>query len=472
MTDYTYTGSIQTDDITVSGTYAITATGAAGGYGGDGAAGGLGAALIGDIYLAAGTVLEIITGGMGGSPLPGAGGGGGGGGSFVIETNNGTSAVDIVLAAAGGGGGGGGGSPSGGNGGSAQTSATGGNAYATTGGGGNLVIIDGGNGGGGGEDGGGRGGGGGGGVNGGGGGPPSSGYGVGVGGGGQSAGFGGGAAGSPSGGSGGYGGGGGGGSRSFGGGGGGGGGYAGGGGGYGGSGGFGGGGGGSYDEDLTGATFTLNVTTSNGDGDVTVSSTPICYLAGTHIVTPTGPAPVEALQIGDTVVTRFGGIRAIKWIGRQSFAPRFIAPDKFPVRITAGALSDQLPARDLFVSPGHSMLLGEILVLAKNLVNGITITQSQPTSEVAYFQLDLGTHDCVLAEGAWSETYADAPGLRAQFHNAAEFQALYPEIPPPEDLKLCAPRPEHGPRLEAALRPIAEIAAEARMNEPSHRRMG
>jgi len=37
-----------------------------------------------------------------------------------------------------------------------------------------------------------------------------------------------------------------------------------------------------------------------------------------------------------------------------------------------------------------------------------------------------------------------------------EFEALYPNDPLPEDLTLCAPRPESGPRLQAALRLIPE----------------
>jgi autotransporter passenger strand-loop-strand repeat protein len=187
----------------------------------------------------------------------------------------------------------------------------------------------------------------------------------------------------------------------------------------------------------------------------------LCYLHGTRIITPTGQAAVEDLRIGDAVVTRFGGIQSIKWLGRQAYAPRFIAnnPEKWPVCIHAGALGNGMPSRDLYVSPGHSMLLGETLVLASNLVNGITITQSPPERQVNYVQIELGRHDCVVAEGAWSETYADGPGLRAQFHNAAEYETLFPDEPPPEGLRLCAERPERGPKLAAALMPVVSRAA-------------
>jgi hypothetical protein len=189
----------------------------------------------------------------------------------------------------------------------------------------------------------------------------------------------------------------------------------------------------------------------------------LCFLRGTHVLTPTGTVCVEDLHIGDRVVTRFGGIQPVKWIGRQSFQSRFVEGnrDHLPVCIRAGALGEALPARDLYISPGHSMLVGGQLVLARNLVNGVTITQDWAPSEINYYQIELERHDCVIAEGAWSETYADGPGLRDQFHNADEFAALYPDQPPAAELMLCAPRPERGAKLDAALRPVIARAAEA-----------
>jgi len=188
---------------------------------------------------------------------------------------------------------------------------------------------------------------------------------------------------------------------------------------------------------------------------------PLCFLRGTNILTHTGEVCVEALNIGDLVVTRFNGMQPVKWIGRQSYAAHFVQKDqdKLPVRIGANALGNRFPLRDLYVSPGHSMLLGGSLVLARCLVNGITITQGPAPRQIDYFSVELEDHDCVAAQGAWSETYADAPGQRAQFHNAAEYFALYPDAPPPDELRLCVPRPESGPKLDAALRPVVARAA-------------
>jgi hypothetical protein len=218
---------------------------------------------------------------------------------------------------------------------------------------------------------------------------------------------------------------------------------------------------GDYDFNIAGA--TVGETGFNVSGDLLLTEAALCYLRGTKILTPIGEKPVEAFAIGDLVVTRFGGIRAVRWIGRQSYDVRFLRnnPDKFPVRIAAGALGANSPARDLFVSAGHSVLLGETLVLARALVNGVTITQPRAaaTPWLEYFQIELAGHDCVIAEGAFAETYADGPGLRAQFHNAAEYEALYPDAKPAEALLLCAKRPERGAELEAVLAPVVARAA-------------
>ncbi len=189
----------------------------------------------------------------------------------------------------------------------------------------------------------------------------------------------------------------------------------------------------------------------------------LCFLQGTRILTPTGEMPIEDLAVGDVVMTRFSGMQRIKWIGRQSHSAALARVDaaKRPVCIKAGALAEGVPARDLYVSPGHSMLVEGNLLLAGLLVNGVTVTQDWCPEVVEYYQIELEAHDCVVAEGAFAETYADCGAMRGQFGNAAEFHALYPGYRPPEEPGLCAPRPEKGARLEAALRHVLARVAKA-----------
>jgi autotransporter passenger strand-loop-strand repeat protein len=209
---------------------------------------------------------------------------------------------------------------------------------------------------------------------------------------------------------------------------------------------------------------SVTLTFADSSGKVIGSAT-VCYVEGTRILTPTGERLVEDIEIGDVVVTRFNGFKPVKWIGRQSYAADEIRGDRerMPIRIRANALADGLPARDLLVSPGHSMLVEGTLVLAKNLVNGITVTQETLPGRLEYYQFDVGTHDCVVAEGTWSETFADGEGLRESFHNVQDFYAMFPEHRPPEELvALCAPRPLKGAALSAVLQPVIARATAGR----------
>lgn len=210
--------------------------------------------------------------------------------------------------------------------------------------------------------------------------------------------------------------------------------------------------------DLTGS-FAADGFAINADAEGTRIA--ICYARGTRITTAHGERLIETLRIGDALPSRFGGMRRIKWIGRQTFTLAELQNNRalWPVRIAAGALGEGLPRRALTISPAHSMLLDGMLVLAKFLVNGVTITQPAPLADVAYYLIEFAAHDCVLAEGCWAESFADGPGLRAQFCNAAEFHSLYPTHETPATITLCAPRPESGPALEAALRPLAARSA-------------
>jgi uncharacterized protein len=151
----------------------------------------------------------------------------------------------------------------------------------------------------------------------------------------------------------------------------------------------------------------------------------VCFLRGTLILTERGEVAVENLVAGDRVATRFGGLRPIVWIGTQKFDGRFARGTAAPVRFRPGSLGVGLPHTDLFVSPGHAMLVGEVLAHAGALVNADTITQHDMDGPIEYFHLDLGSHDCVLANGAWAESYFEDRN-RDAFHNRADFHARFP----------------------------------------------
>jgi microcystin-dependent protein len=205
-----------------------------------------------------------------------------------------------------------------------------------------------------------------------------------------------------------------------------------------------------------------------GTGSVTVDITP-CYCPGTRIQTARGQKRIEKLKIGDEVMTQSGVARPIKWIGRRSYAGRFALGRKhiLPVCIKAGALEDNIPARDLWISPHHAMYLQGVLIEAKDLVNGVSIVQAESIDKVEYIHIELDTHDVIIAEGSLSETFIDDDS-RGVFHNAHEYPSLYPDVQQ-APARYCAPRCDSGYEVEAARQRI-EIRAGLRpasdKNEP------
>jgi VCBS repeat-containing protein len=180
-----------------------------------------------------------------------------------------------------------------------------------------------------------------------------------------------------------------------------------------------------------------------------------CYCGGTLIEAARGQKKVEALNIGDKVRTASGALRPIKWIGRRSYAGRFVMGrnDILPVCIKAGALADNVPARDLWVSPNHAMFLSGVLIEAKNLVNGVSIVQAEAVESVEYFHIELDTHDVIIAEGALSETFIDDDS-RGMFHNAHDYDTLYAQVPAAA-AHYCAPRLDEGYEVEAVRQRLA-----------------
>jgi hypothetical protein len=217
-------------------------------------------------------------------------------------------------------------------------------------------------------------------------------------------------------------------------------------------------------------TITLSATDSNPSGyDAALSGLTIevtgtvvpCFCRDTLILTDCGEVPVQDLLIGDKIATAAGMARRIKWIGRRSYSGRFVMgrKDILPICIKAGALGDNVPARDLWISPHHAMYFKDndidgVLIEAKDLVNGVSIVQAERVEKLEYFHVELDTHDVIIAEGAPSESFIDDDS-RGMFHNAHEYDTLYAdEIGRPA--RYCAPRLGEGYEVEAVRRRIAQ----------------
>ena len=153
-----------------------------------------------------------------------------------------------------------------------------------------------------------------------------------------------------------------------------------------------------------------------------------CFLTGTRILTDKGEVAVENLQIGDNVVTAEGKLEPIKWIGYQTVKPHQVKQPLrgYPILIKAGALGNNLPHRDLYVSPDHGMYFEEVLINAGALVNGTSVIKTEPKSAFTYYHVELENHVLLLAEGAQAESYLPQNEDRLAYENGAEYEELYP----------------------------------------------
>jgi hypothetical protein len=96
------------------------------------------------------------------------------------------------------------------------------------------------------------------------------------------------------------------------------------------------------------------------------------------------------------------------------------------------------------------------LVPVEHLVNGVSIVQCEAVERVAYFHVELDSHNVIVAEGAAAETFVDCDSRR-MFHNAVEFAILYPGEDAPR-WAFCAPRLDDDPKVEAVWRRLAPRA--------------
>ena len=149
--------------------------------------------------------------------------------------------------------------------------------------------------------------------------------------------------------------------------------------------------------------------------------------------------------------------KAIKWIGQRVIdLESHPTPEAArPVRIRRGAFAENVPHRDLLVSPDHAVFANGVLVPAKCLLNGVTILQDDRFDSVHYYHVELDSHDVVMSEGLTTETYLDT-GNRAMFEGDWEM-IVHPMFEISRSDRMVAPLvtndapvPVRGPELLAA----------------------
>lgn len=202
-----------------------------------------------------------------------------------------------------------------------------------------------------------------------------------------------------------------------------------------------------------GATGSLLQTTANTaivtvnndtDGTLVLADDEVfCFAAGTLIQTENGMVAVENLRVDDMIMTRDNGLQPIRWIGSVRLGARALTanPKLLPIRICAGALGQNMPERDLLVSPQHRVLVRskvamkmfgamEVLVAAKQLLQLDGIDIATDVAEVEYYHFLFDNHEVVNSNGAATESLLTGTEALRSVGPAAreEIYTLFPEL--------------------------------------------
>jgi hypothetical protein len=193
----------------------------------------------------------------------------------------------------------------------------------------------------------------------------------------------------------------------------------------------------------------------------------LCFAAGTRLATARGEVLVEDLSQGESVVTLVGSetvLRPVAWIGTRRVDLSSAAEPELaaPLRIRRDAFAENIPGRDVWLSPDHRILVDGKLIPVRLLANGMTITHERDVTSVCYFHVELESHAILLAEGLPAESYLDELGDRSFFSNSEGPVALQPSlgkvVGPEAAARACAPLAMTAAESEPAWRSLAERA--------------
>jgi len=152
---------------------------------------------------------------------------------------------------------------------------------------------------------------------------------------------------------------------------------------------------------------------------------------------------VENLAVGDPVWTLDAGLQPIRWIAQRSVTLADQQRDARLCRVVfePGALGPGVPAQRLAVSRQHRIWCGdwraglyfgqpEVLVAAKDLVNGGLVHVAPPQAAVTYVHFLLDGHQIVSSNGALTESFFPAALSLGAVDGAAreELFTLFPDL--------------------------------------------
>ncbi|MEM9474129.1 MAG: Hint domain-containing protein [Pseudomonadota bacterium] len=165
------------------------------------------------------------------------------------------------------------------------------------------------------------------------------------------------------------------------------------------------------------------------------------FAFGTYVSLLDSQRRVELLRTGDMVLTRDQGLQPLRWVGHSTLDWDTLrtSPHLRPILIRRGALGDDLPTRDMQVSPNHRLWVRgdrsrldvnapEALIAAKHLVNHRGIYEVDALG-VTYVRLMFDRQQTVRINGVWAESFQ--PGQPNGNAQRTELLELFPGLKRP-----------------------------------------
>lgn len=140
------------------------------------------------------------------------------------------------------------------------------------------------------------------------------------------------------------------------------------------------------------------------------SAGPVCFLAGTLVLTERGEVAIENLRPDDILWTKDHGWQALRLVVRETMVFKTSDDKAKPILIPAGALGGDQPKIDLKLSPQHRVLLimedtgEEVLVPAVKLIGTNGIRRMRGKKRAEYLNVVMERHSVIQAAGCWVES--------------------------------------------------------------------
>lgn len=166
-----------------------------------------------------------------------------------------------------------------------------------------------------------------------------------------------------------------------------------------------------------GESYQWDIYGNSINGPITSGDAVLCVSSEAKILTKIGAVESRNLKEGDLVWTLDHDYQPIRWIGSRSLSAADLIknPKSRPICVHQNAIGDNMPARDILLSPQHRVLgrskvaehmfgTKEVLVAATKLKELVGVETVEASTSVQYIHILFDHHEIIKADGLLVES--------------------------------------------------------------------